>query len=294
MPGARRGVLRLVLIVLLIVAGVFVANKPGDDLRIEEQPVASSTPANVPEMHLKFGRNRLYVSAVSASAAHQTTLRELLADQFADSQVQIDFREGLLLPAEWKTITTRLLYVVAATTSATVAADEQSISIHATTQELPEYQSRLMFLQEALSSDIELVTEVIPVHSDAPLQDLCSRNFAAITAPTGSTRQALRYRQSSITLDGSAEALLDQLAEFAYDCQEARIAILGHTDANGPESWNVQVSEARARAVAAQLVSRGVAAERLITEGRGSQSPLADNNTVQGRAQNRRIEFELR
>jgi outer membrane protein OmpA-like peptidoglycan-associated protein len=294
MPSERRGVLRLVLTVLLIVAGILLVNSLGVDLQTEKQSGASSAPASVPRMHLKFGRNQLDVFVNTVSAAHKNALHELLADQFADSHIESKFREGLLLSAEWEVITTRLLYVVAATSSATATGDKDRISIHATTRDLQEYQSRLMLLQDALNSDIQLVSEITSAVSDVPVQDLCARNFAAITERTNGTRQVLQFRQSGTALGESAHALLDKLAEFAYDCQEARIAILGHTDSTGEESWNVQVSEMRAKAVAAQLVSRGIAAERLLVEGRGSQSPLAENDTVQGRAQNRRIEFELR
>jgi OOP family OmpA-OmpF porin len=69
---------------------------------------------------------------------------------------------------------------------------------------------------------------------------------------------------------------------------------MGHTDATGEEAWNMQVSRARAQAVADHLIASGVAVERLIIDGRGSQQPLASNDTVQGRERNRRIEFELR
>jgi outer membrane protein OmpA-like peptidoglycan-associated protein len=87
---------------------------------------------------------------------------------------------------------------------------------------------------------------------------------------------------------------LDRLSEFTYDCRDPKIAIIGHTDATGEESWNMQVSRARAQAVADHLIASGVAAERLIIEGLGSQHPLAENDTVQGRERNRRIEIELR
>jgi outer membrane protein OmpA-like peptidoglycan-associated protein len=117
---------------------------------------------------------------------------------------------------------------------------------------------------------------------------MCERNFASIT------EQPIQFRQSNTTIRQSSYPQLDRLAEFAYDCQENSIAITGHTDSTGTEAWNLQLSRARAQAVAEQLIARGVTAERLIIEGAGSSFPLALNDTVQGREQNRRIEIELR
>lgn len=293
MSSARRGVLHPFLLVLLV-AGILLTGRLGGELQLAEQPHASAAPATTPEMRIEFGRNRLEISVVTTSPQHKSALQKLLADQFADSHLETDFRRGLILPAEWETITTRLLYVVATTDSATVIAGEDSIVIHASAQNLSEYESRLAFLQEAIGTAIPLSSEIISTSSGATIEELCARNFVTITGQTDGNRLALRFRQSSTVLGESAQALLDRLAEFAYDCEASRIAILGFTDSTGTESWNVQVSETRARAVAAQLISRGVAEERLLVEGRGSQSPLADNGTVQGRAQNRRIEFELR
>jgi outer membrane protein OmpA-like peptidoglycan-associated protein len=294
MPDFRRGVLLPVLIILLLAAGFFLIVRLGGDIQREALREAPATLSATPELRLQFGRNRLNVTASIRSPDHENALRELLGEQFADSRVEADFREGLLLPAAWETITTRLFHVVATTSSATVAADEQGIRITATTDDPEDYQSRLALLENALRSDDQLVSDIIPGDPEVDLQDLCARNFSAITEHVNVVQQALRFRQSSTDLSESAHALLDRIAEFAYECQQAKIAILGHTDATGAETWNLQVSQARAEAVAAQLIQRGVAADRLFVEGRGSQSPLADNDTVQGRAQNRRIEFELR
>jgi len=294
MLNVRRGVLRPVLIILLFATGILLATGLGGGIHSDMQRQAPASLSATPELKLQFGRNQLNVTASTASLEHENALRELLGDQFADSRVEADFREGILLPAAWETISTRLLNVVATTSSATVAADEHGIRITATTEYPEDYNSRLAFLESALGSDDQLVSEIIAVGPNVDLQNLCVRNFSAITEHADVLQQALRFRQSSTELSNSANALLDRIAEFAYECRHARIAIHGYTDSTGSESWNLQVSEARAEAVAAELRQRGVAAERLFVEGRGSQSALADNDTVQGRARNRRIEFELR
>ncbi|MEO0731001.1 MAG: OmpA family protein, partial [Pseudomonadota bacterium] len=66
-----------------------------------------------------------------------------------------------------------------------------------------------------------------------------------------------------------------------------------HTDASGPAAMNQRLSEERANAVRNALVAAGVTSVRLVSEGRGEAQPIASNRTPEGRARNRRIEFEI-
>ena len=72
---------------------------------------------------------------------------------------------------------------------------------------------------------------------------------------------------------------------------DANITIEGHTDSQGQLQHNMELSQRRAEAVKAQLVSRGVAADRIKTVGMGPDRPLADNKSPEGRANNRRVEI---
>jgi len=67
------------------------------------------------------------------------------------------------------------------------------------------------------------------------------------------------------------------------------VTIEGHTDSKGSESYNMRLSEERARAVADSLMARGVDARRLTTVGLGPSRPIASNNTEAGRQLNRRV-----
>lgn len=75
---------------------------------------------------------------------------------------------------------------------------------------------------------------------------------------------------------------------------ETKITILGHTDSQGDEAYNQELSEQRAASVADYLIEYGVPKDILAIEGYGENSPIAGNNTAEGRAQNRRVEFAMR
>jgi len=83
---------------------------------------------------------------------------------------------------------------------------------------------------------------------------------------------------------------IDKLAEFLKKNPNRNLLIEGHTDNTGNEDFNLKLSQQRADAVRDQLVSRGVAPERITTKGYGPKYPAVDNDSAAGRQQNRRVE----
>lgn len=71
------------------------------------------------------------------------------------------------------------------------------------------------------------------------------------------------------------------------------LLIVGHTDSVGRESYNQNLSERRADSAADYIISKGIAAHRVDTEGRGENEPIADNDTEAGRQENRRVEVAI-
>jgi len=69
------------------------------------------------------------------------------------------------------------------------------------------------------------------------------------------------------------------------------MVVEGHTDSQGNDDANQVLSEQRAKSVRDYLVSRGVAADRITSTGKGETSPVADNKSAEGRANNRRVEI---
>lgn len=98
-----------------------------------------------------------------------------------------------------------------------------------------------------------------------------------------------RTGQSDL-LPGARESL-DQVAAVLIDMRDRTLTIEGYTDSTGKSSTNQRLSEARAMAVRNYLVNQGVDSSQLQVAGRGSESPIADNSSPEGRAMNRRVEI---
>lgn len=90
-----------------------------------------------------------------------------------------------------------------------------------------------------------------------------------------------------------AQQNIRELSETLKKYEDTNILIEGHTDNTGAEDYNQTLSEKRAKSVSDYLNSLGVANSRVTTTGYGELQPIADNNTVEGRNQNRRVEVAI-
>lgn len=101
------------------------------------------------------------------------------------------------------------------------------------------------------------------------------------------------FATNSADLHAGAGRNLDQLVDFLRQYPERTVVIEGHTDSTGSADYNRRLSLQRADSVRNYLAGRGIASNRLATEGLGEDRPIADNNTAAGRQQNRRVEIVI-
>jgi outer membrane protein OmpA-like peptidoglycan-associated protein len=101
------------------------------------------------------------------------------------------------------------------------------------------------------------------------------------------------FRSAQSTLLSSAQVKLDQVANALMAVRERNLIVEGHTDSQGSESYNQGLSQRRADAVRDYLVQRGYPADRIQARGKGKGSPIADNASPEGRANNRRVEIVI-
>lgn len=103
----------------------------------------------------------------------------------------------------------------------------------------------------------------------------------------------IEFESGSAILAASGVQILDEMAVVLKRVRGKKVKILGHTDSSGDADKNIILSQQRADAVKTYLIHKNIPAESLSTEGLGSNKPVADNTTVEGRKKNRRIEFEV-
>lgn len=105
--------------------------------------------------------------------------------------------------------------------------------------------------------------------------------------------QSVNFEFDSEQLTAGAMSILDSISGSLLAQTAVKVLVTGHTDALGPQSYNLGLSQRRAQAVMDYLVGKGVEASRVAADGEGEFSPIASNDTEEGRAQNRRVEFKI-
>ncbi len=130
-------------------------------------------------------------------------------------------------------------------------------------------------------------TPATPPANDAALVQ-CRAQLAELSA-----HNAILFQSGAAVIAETAKAELDAFAAVLARCATASVYVEGHTDSDGDDRKNLALSVARAEAVVAALIERGIAPERLYAIGYGESQPVADNATSEGKRKNRRIVVTL-
>lgn len=165
---------------------------------------------------------------------------------------------------------------------------------------------RLTYRESAWSLEGQADTEEARADALAVLEDRPEAESwsATITVPGAEERcreEVEAYMADKSLLFGSGSArptaetleMLPELAERLNICPETTVHVEGHTDSEGLDASNLNLSVARAEAIVDALIDLGVAANRLYAVGYGASLPIASNATAEGRRQNRRIVFSF-
>jgi outer membrane protein OmpA-like peptidoglycan-associated protein len=102
------------------------------------------------------------------------------------------------------------------------------------------------------------------------------------------------FGTGSSRLDGDGRSTLSDVAQVINEYRKTAVVVQGHTDSQGSEESNYDLSERRARSVEGYLIGRGVDSQRITAIGFGENAPVASNGSSYGRAQNRRVDILLK
>lgn len=144
-------------------------------------------------------------------------------------------------------------------------------------------------LGETARFEIEVeYVEALDPEAALPTPEECEARIVEIIGD-----RKISFEPGAATLDSSARVILDDLAEMLAQCGDIPLEIGGHTDSQGREIMNEELSRDRAQSVLEALRTRRVPTGSYSVKGYGETLPIADNDTEEGREANRRIEFKL-
>lgn len=122
----------------------------------------------------------------------------------------------------------------------------------------------------------------------APAAEECEAQIIDLQAASKIT-----FEPGSATIAADSLRTMDQIADILRICGDLRLEIQGHTDSQGREEMNMQLSQSRAQSVLNELRARRVPTSNFVAQGYGETRPISPNDTDVGREENRRIEFRL-
>jgi OOP family OmpA-OmpF porin len=143
------------------------------------------------------------------------------------------------------------------------------------------------FLPENIQANVEY-DEELKAFEAAPDARMCEKQLGDIMRDN-----QVVFAPNSADISGESELLLDKIASIINSCIRARFEVGGHTDSQGREIMNKELSQSRAEAVRNALLERQVLGDMIDARGYGEAEPIAPNETEEGRAKNRRIAFKL-
>lgn len=144
-------------------------------------------------------------------------------------------------------------------------------------------------LGEAQEFALSITYEKPPEPEDAlPDPEICEARIAEVQSA-----RKIAFEPGSATVAADSRDTVTQIAEILRECGPIRMEIQGHTDSQGREEMNQNLSQARAQSILNELRGRRVPTSTFTAVGYGETQPIADNGTEEGREENRRIEFRL-
>ena len=232
----------------------------------------------------------LITSAAEADATPKRfdTVSESITAALPDWQIESELSQGADQPAELVVAVQQVLPTLAGAKRAQLEADVDGIRIEADLASFSQRSALEATLSE-LNEQEDFATSNLTWLLNSPSANVerCQTAFDELLGA-----DSIQFTTNRAEIRPGSIGLLDKLVEVATGC-EVSIEIEGHTDSRGSVALNKALSQARADTVRSYLIDNGVGAARINARGLGSERPIADNNTINGRQANRRIEFRV-
>jgi OOP family OmpA-OmpF porin len=227
------------------------------------------------------------------SAQLRDTVTSFAKARFASDAVHVTARVAEDLPRDWSMRVLLGLEALSYLSNGAVTVTPDSLDVQGNTGRKSAGTELSQLLSDKLGSggqfamDVTYQEKLDPV-AQLPTPDECEARVAEVQAD-----RKIGFEPGSARIDPQGAAIMDEIAEILKECGELKMEIGGHTDSQGREEMNRQLSLERARAVLNELRLRRVLTSTIEAKGYGETTPIADNDTEEGREINRRIEFRI-
>ncbi len=213
--------------------------------------------------------------------------------QFGSNQVYLATRDDENLPTNWPVRVLAGLEALALLEHGAVIVQEDYLELRGVSgdKQASDTVSRLLADKLADNDNFEIAVrydELLDTTLNIPTPEECVDRINGVLAAG-----KIAFEPSSADISGSAEATIEAIAAIAKQCERVQMEIGGHTDSQGREIMNEELSQQRADAVLIALQQRRVRTGNMTARGYGEAQPIADNGSEAGREANRRIEFKL-
>ncbi len=141
---------------------------------------------------------------------------------------------------------------------------------------------------ETLGGDDYYLTIII---KELMKQDVTASSMFEALNRDGHIALYINFDTGKSVIRDESKPIIEQIVQMMKSNPDLKVGVEGHTDNVGTPASNKTLSEARAKSVVSAIVGQGVSADRLSPAGYGQDKPIADNNTEEGRAKNRRVEL---
>jgi OOP family OmpA-OmpF porin len=226
-------------------------------------------------------------------ALAQSTLKSFSYATFGTKEVLLATKVRETLPAGWSVRTMVSLAALGKLNSGIAEVSPNLISISGLTGDKATSTKISQILLDRLGNSALFELDVTYLEELDPLARLLDKNECLQEVTNLVKSNKITFEPSSTTLDTNSQKTIAAIAEVLSRCAEVQIEIGGHTDSQGREEMNLNLSQSRADSVLNALRSEKVKMKTLTSIGYGETTPIEDNKTEEGREANRRIEFRL-
>jgi OOP family OmpA-OmpF porin len=225
----------------------------------------------------------------------RTMTQSYAASRFGTGGIQMAARLDETLPATWSLRVMAGLDALSYVHNGVLTVTEDAVAVTGVTgdpranDEISRLLADKLAKTDRFTIDVTYQEALDPI-AQLPTPEECVGRIKAVL-----DAKQITFEPGSGTLDADAEPVIDEIAEILRDCEaiSLKLEIQGHTDSQGREEMNQALSQTRAQSVLNALHDRRILTSGFTAVGYGETTPIADNDTEEGREANRRIEFVL-